>query len=694
MILQYSPWLIPFVLAAVITGTLAFISWQHRDRLISKIFMILAAALTIWAAGAAIGTIAADLPTVCIVNALVTPAIVIIPVVLLLMVFCYTGQDNLVVPRVILPLLVVPACTAILVATDPLHHGFYTGAVPHMADGAVTWQFLYGPLFWAALAYGYAILGAALVLLVRQIAAARDRYRWNLILFLVALCIPLVLTVAFTSGISPVSPYRSLTPAGFALACLIIAPGVFRFPSFSLIPVSYPLIFTAMKDGVVVIDTGGRITGLNPAAGQIIDPVPREIHGKPVRDIFPFISPLLEAGDSAGRETTAEIRTGTGDGEKFFDAYYRPIRSDEGVLKGGLILLRDITDRRQTENAARESGRRYRELVDLLPEIVFECDLDGNLTYVNDNGLAFFGYTRTDLEHGLNILSHIAEGDRQRVREDIARVIDTGKSRGNEYTATRKDGTPFPIFVVTTPVLQGTFARGLRGILIDITERRKSELAIKAAMKKLTILNSITRHDIINKLTALGAYLSLTKESTSDPAAAGYLADCEQIVRSINEHVEFMKDYQEIGINAPLWQDLNEVIRKVTGSCPNTGITVALPEENLVIFADPLFEKVIYNLLDNAIRHGERVTQVSFAARKTDAGLSIIYEDNGAGISYGDKKHLFEKGYGKNTGLGLFLSREILGITGITITETGTPGEGARFEMAIPSGGYRQKNNP
>jgi len=694
MMLQYSPWLIPFAISAVITGTLTIISWQHRHRLIPRIFTALTAAVTACAAGAALQTIVADLPTVFLINALVSAALALIPVILLLMVFCYIGWENLVTARTILLLLAVPACSIILVATDPVHHGYYTGVIPHIADGAITWQFLHGPFFWAASAYEYLVFGVIVVLLVRQVIITRDSYRWHPVLFLIAVCIPLTFTVACTSGLPPFPRYLSLAPLGFALACILIAPGALRPRSLSLVPVSYPVLFAAMKDGVIVLDTGDRITDLNPAAGQIPDLLPEEIRGKPVRDIFPFVTPLLDVPGRAGREVTAEVRAGTGTGERFFDGCYRPIRSRQGEPEGGLILLRDITDSKRTSDAIRESGKRYRELVDLLPEIVFECDLNGNLTYVNDNGLSFFGYTRDELEHGLNILSHILGTDHLRVSEDIKKVIAAGKSNGSEYTAIKKDGSLFPVFVVTTPVWQDSSCTGLRGILIDITERRKTELAIKVAMKKLTILNSITRHDIINKLTALGAYLSLTKDSTSDPAAAEFLAECEKIVQSINEHVEFMKDYQEIGINAPLWQDLGEVVQKVTGSCANTGITVTPLEGDVELFADPLFEKVIYNLLDNAIRHGERVTKISFSAHKTKAGLTIVYEDNGAGISYEDKKHLFTKGFGKNTGLGLFLSREILGITGISITETGTPDKGARFEMAVPEGGYRPKNNP
>lgn len=107
------------------------------------------------------------------------------------------------------------------------------------------------------------------------------------------------------------------------------------------------------------------------------------------------------------------------------------------------------------------------------------------------------------------------------------------------------------------------------------------------------------------------------------------------------------------------------------------------------VYADPLITKVIYNLIDNALRHGRHVTWIGFSYQRSEKGLVITCEDNGVGISYDDKRHLFIRGFGKNSGLGLFLIREILAITGTTIVETGEPGKGARFELTWPVGQYR-----
>jgi signal transduction histidine kinase len=102
--------------------------------------------------------------------------------------------------------------------------------------------------------------------------------------------------------------------------------------------------------------------------------------------------------------------------------------------------------------------------------------------------------------------------------------------------------------------------------------------------------------------------------------------------------------------------------------------------------ADPLLNKVFYNLLENTARHSERATYVRFRTELAGDDLLIIYEDDGVGIFEEEKEIIFEKGQGKHFGLGLFFTREILSITGITIHEEGKYGEGARFVIRVPSG--------
>ena len=224
----------------------------------------------------------------------------------------------------------------------------------------------------------------------------------------------------------------------------------------------------------------------------------------------------------------------------------------------------------------------------------------------------------------------------------------------------------------------------------DIIERGKIGKALQQANQKLNILASVTRHDILNKLMALLTFLDLSKEvAKKDPVILEYIEKELQISEAIQRQIEFTRFYQDIGVKAPEWEDVAAVIRRAADSLKVHGIIPDVMFSGLVIYADVLIEKVFYNLMENSIRHGEHMTTMAFSYHETPEGLVIVYTDNGVGIAAEDKERIFIRGFGKNTGLGMFLSREILGITGIVIKETGEQGKGVRFEISLPAENYR-----
>lgn len=217
-----------------------------------------------------------------------------------------------------------------------------------------------------------------------------------------------------------------------------------------------------------------------------------------------------------------------------------------------------------------------------------------------------------------------------------------------------------------------------------------SKKAFETANKKLNLLSSITRHDIKNQLTALIVYIELLKTTTKEPEERGFIEKSEIIAQTIHRQIEFTKDYEDIGVNAPDWLDLATVISALRSQVSKEGFDMSVSVDHLEIFADPLLVKVFENLVDNSRRHGVRVRHIAFSSIQQGSGdLALVYTDDGIGVQETDKERIFDKGFGKNTGLGLFLSAAILSITGLKIRETGTYGKGARFEIIVPQGKYR-----
>ncbi|HUT37943.1 MAG TPA: ATP-binding protein [Methanoregula sp.] len=225
--------------------------------------------------------------------------------------------------------------------------------------------------------------------------------------------------------------------------------------------------------------------------------------------------------------------------------------------------------------------------------------------------------------------------------------------------------------------------------LVDITEHKLAAEALTQANKKLNLLNSVTRHDILNQLTALVGYIDLTRQETQDLQTLKYIEKEELAANAIREQILFTRDYQNIGDQTPQWHNINETISRAFATIDLHKIQKIVDLPPIEIYADPMFEKVFYNLIENSIRHGEQLTKITIHSQDTTDGINLILEDDGGGIPQEVKEKIFRMEYFKNTGFGLFLSREILSITSLTISETGAPGEGARFVIHVPKGMYR-----
>lgn len=223
---------------------------------------------------------------------------------------------------------------------------------------------------------------------------------------------------------------------------------------------------------------------------------------------------------------------------------------------------------------------------------------------------------------------------------------------------------------------------------MDVTEEKAAAEALSLAHRKLQILSSITRHDILNEITMIIGYLGILQcsvDERGDPEEKDYTDRIMGASQNIRRQIDFTDQYEELGVKEPAWLSLHDMIRKI----PKGDIPIRSDCQEVSIYADQMAEKVFYNLYDNTIRHSGGATGIKIHCRRERGELVIVWEDDGEGIPADYKEKIFARSFGKNTGFGLFLSREILGITNITIHETGIPGEGARFEISVPEERFR-----
>jgi len=390
------------------------------------------------------------------------------------------------------------------------------------------------------------------------------------------------------------------------------------------------------------------------------------------RAIFDASGTLTEF-QSVGRDVTD-----TKEAEKELQSAHMQLMAIEEELRAHYEELE------QSEERLRESEKTFRRILENMQDAYLRTDRDGNIVMVNPSAVRLYGYSSADEMIGINAQSlYRSPESRQKM---VGKLKERGTIGDFEGEARRKDGSLFwaslNIQFITDD--RGTI-QGTEATVRDSTQRRRMEHSVQEANRKLSLLSGITRHDVVNQLTILQGYRKIAAMKEVDPVVADLLGKIDTAAQIIASQIEFTKTYEELGVAAPAWFRLDGIIAR--SGKPEVMVLDAC--RNAEVFADPMIERVFFNLFDNAMRHGERVTKIAVSCKQASDGLLIIVEDNGIGIPLDEKEKIFEKGFGKNTGFGLFLVREILAITGITVTETGEPGKGARFEIVVPKGMYR-----
>lgn len=364
---------------------------------------------------------------------------------------------------------------------------------------------------------------------------------------------------------------------------------------------------------------------------------------------------------------------------------YRDTSGEEFIV----VVIHEINELKNLQQELERSEEWYRTLFEHTRAATVILNKDGMIEHANTQFSLLSGYSLKEIEgiRGWQNFVHPEDYDRI-LRYHNTRRIDPDLVPGSYtqriITRSREERT-LQTLVGMVPGTEKSIVS-----FIDITEQKCIEDALKLANRKLNLLSSITRHDILNQILILRGYLTLLIKKADNPTGQTYSSKAYRATENIEHQLNFTRDYQDMGVQAPAWQDVSKMVITAKGQLVPSQVTVETEFSSLEILADPLLPKIFYNLIDNSIRYGgENMKSIRIETIEIPEGLIIRYEDNGAGISPEDKTHLFERGFGKNTGFGLFLSREILAITGIKITETGEFGKGARFDILIPRGMWR-----
>jgi len=467
-----------------------------------------------------------------------------------------------------------------------------------------------------------------------------------------------------------------------------------------------------------------RFLTINPMFSKTTGLAENQVVGKLVREVIPEPALPMVIGNykKAVREKSTvrwEETSVYPTGKKIGEVSITPVLDASGVCTHLIGIVHDVTERKLTEDSLRESEKRFRELADLLPKIVFETDERGILTFFNRIGLSSTGYTEEDLSEGFDVFQVFPPEDAKRAREAMRGGLGGGQTTPNEYTMLRKDGTTFPVMIQSTPIIHDGKPVGLRGTIVDMTERKRIEKELRSYREHLEDLvelrtnelkelnerllkaerlaaigemATMIAHDIRNPLQSITAtaYNLQMRFDPSDTQTSRMLAIIKDSVNYSNKIIAdllgFSKEMKVDLSKAALHSIITDTLEQVT--IPPSIQTVNLAESELVLMIDrEKMQRALSNIIENAVEAMPNGGELTISSRKANDSIDIVITDTGTGMTDEIMRKLFTPPFttkAKGIGLGLAISKRIVEAHGGSITMETALGKGSSFTVRLP----------
>jgi PAS domain S-box-containing protein len=399
----------------------------------------------------------------------------------------------------------------------------------------------------------------------------------------------------------------------------------------------------------------------------------------------------------------------------------RALFDESGRAVAYQAIGEDSTERHLAQEALGQSEERYRELTDMLPEGVFETDLELRILYANQRALEMFGYSGDDLKRGVHSFDMLAPDEVPRARRNFARRMETADFRAVEYRGRKKDGTEFPIFLHLGPIVRDGTAAGFRGVIVDLSDRRRAERErsdLEEQLRQSQKLESVGRlaggiaHDFNNLLTVIGGYgdLLVARLDDADPLhgkakeiarAAKRASDLTRQLLAFSRRQVLEPELLDLN---PVIRDMERMLRRLIGE--DVALKTALAGDLWTVSADPgQLGQVVMNLAVNArdampsggtmtIETGNVTLSPEYASGHAGAraGRHVVLtvSDTGHGMTREVLAQVFEPFYttkerGKGTGLGLSTVYGIVKQSGGCIYGYSEVGIGTTFRIYLPA---------
>jgi two-component system CheB/CheR fusion protein len=472
------------------------------------------------------------------------------------------------------------------------------------------------------------------------------------------------------------------------------------------------ITLASIGDAVITTDPEGRVTSLNPAAQRLASSVGDEPIGRRLTEVFRTIEGPIDwaahspsAGVARGEAVLLGDPTSLVDGggaTRYVEHNAAPIRDDRGKVTGVVIVLRDITERRQAEQALRTSEARFRHLADAMPQIVWTATPDGSVDYFNARWYEYTGLTpEASLHEGWRAAVHPDDLDRVSFMRDPA--VGEGQVFEAEVRVRRRDGVQRWHLVRSLPV--GELARRF-GAATDIDDRKRAEDALRDADCRKDEFLAMLAHELRNPLAPIRNAVTIMALDEDDRETAQWSREViDRQVQHLSRLVDDLLDVSRITQGKIVLTKAPVVVRTFLIAAVETSrplidarkhrLDVFLPEEGIRVEGDPnRLAQVVSNLLNNAAKYTPDGGRIRLSVDRDGDEALIRIKDDGEGISdemlprvfdlFSQARRSIDRSDG-GLGIGLTLVKRLVEMHGGTVeAHSDGPGQGSELIVRLP----------